>query len=159
MQQQLKKQILLIFLKIIIKIITPMFIVVHYLSGLATDRLKPEKLCKNINAQHAHEIIFTKTTDSINLVTSCFESILNNGDEIIISELEHHSNIVPWQLCCEQSGAKLKVIPLKENGELDINKFETLLSSKTKLVAVSHVSNSLGTINPVRKIINLLLVL
>ncbi len=131
---------------------------VHYLSGLATDRFEETRKAvkKYINAQHVHEIIFTKgTTDSINLIASCFRSILNNGDEIIISELEHHSNIVPWQLCCEQSGAKLKVIPLKEDGELDITKFEALLSSKTKLVAVSHVSNSLGTINPVKKIIDL----
>ena len=131
---------------------------VHYLSGVATDKFEEtrEAVQKYINAQHVHEIIFTKgTTDSINLVASCFRPSLRRGDEIIISELEHHSNIVPWQLCCEQSGAKLKVIPLKENGELDINEFEALLSSKTKLVAVSHVSNSLGTINPIKKIINL----
>ena len=131
---------------------------VHYLSGVATDKFEEtrEAVQKYINAQHVHEVIFTKgTTDSINLVASCFRPSLRRGDEIIISELEHHSNIVPWQLCCEQSGAKLKVIPLKENGELDINEFEALLSSKTKLVAVSHVSNSLGTINPIKKIINL----
>ena len=131
---------------------------VHYLSGVATDKFEEtrEAVQKYINAQHVHEIIFTKgTTDSINLVASCFRPSLRRGDEIIISELEHHSNIVAWQLCCEQSGAKLKVIPLKENGELDINEFEALLSSKTKLVAVSHVSNSLGTINPIKKIINL----
>ena len=131
---------------------------VHYLSGLATDKFEETRKAvqKYINAKHVHEIIFTKgTTDSINLIASCFRSVLSTGDEIIISELEHHSNIVPWQLCCEQSGAKLNVIPLKENGELDINKFEALLSSKTKLVAISHVSNSLGTINPVKKIIDL----
>ena len=131
---------------------------VHYLSGSATDKFEETRKAvqKYINAKYIHEIIFTKgTTDSINLVASCFKSMLGTGDEIIISELEHHSNIVPWQLCCEQTGAKLKVIPLKENGELDLNEFENLLSSKTKLVAVSHISNSLGTINPIKKIITL----
>ena len=80
--------------------------------------------------------------------------MLKKGDEIIISELEHHSNIVPWQqMCCEYSGAVLKIIPLKDNGELEINKFESLLSEKTKLVAISHISNSLGTINPIKDFI------
>ena len=129
---------------------------VHFLSGLATDKFEEsrEVVRKFIGAKHAHEIIFTKgTTDSINLVANGFRSLLREGDEIIISELEHHSNIVPWQMCCEYSGAVLKIIPLKDNGELEIKKFESLLSEKTKLVAISHISNSLGTINPIKEFI------
>ena len=129
---------------------------VHFLSGLATDKFEEsrEVVRKFIGAKHAHEIIFTKgTTDSINLVANGFRSLLKEGDEIIISELEHHSNIVPWQMCCEYSGAVLKIIPLKDNGELEIKKFESLLSEKTKLVAISHISNSLGTINPIKEFI------
>lgn len=130
---------------------------VHFLSGLATDKFEASRntIAKFINAKHNHEIIFTKgTTDSINLVANGFRSILNKGDEIIVSELEHHSNIVPWQLCCEYSGAKLKVIPLTDNGELDLVVFDTLLTKNTKIVAVSHVSNTLGSINPVKYIID-----
>ena len=129
---------------------------VHFLSGLATDKFEEsrEVIRKFVGAKHAHEIIFTKgTTDSINLVANGFRSLLKKGDEIIISELEHHSNIVPWQMCCEYSGAVLKIIPLKDNGELEIKKFESLLSEKTKLVAISHISNSLGTINPIEEFI------
>lgn len=129
---------------------------VHFLSGLATDKFEEsrEVIRKFVGAKHAHEIIFTKgTTDSINLVANGFRSLLKKGDEIIISELEHHSNIVPWQMCCEYSGAVLKIIPLKDNGELEIKKFESLLSEKTKLVAISHISNSLGTINPIQEFI------
>ena len=129
---------------------------VHFLSGLATDKFEEsrEVIRKFVGAKHAHEIIFTKgTTDSINLVANGFRSLLKKGDEIIISELEHHSNIVPWQMCCEYSGAVLKIIPLKDNGELEIKKFESLLSEKTKLVAISHISNSLGTINPIKEFI------
>ena len=129
---------------------------VHFLSGLATEKLEEtrETVKQFINAEHSHEIIFTKgTTDSINLVANGFRSLLKKGDEIIISELEHHSNIVPWQLCCEYSRATLKVIPLKDNGELDMSMFESLLSKNTKLVAISHVSNTLGTINPIKNII------
>ena len=117
---------------------------VHFLSGLATDKFEDsrEVIRKFVGAKHAHEIIFTKgTTDSINLVANCCRALLKKGDEIIISELEHHSNIVPWQMCCEYSGAVLKIIPLKDNGELEIKKFESLLSEKTKLVAISHISN------------------
>ena len=129
---------------------------VHFLSDLATDKLEEtrETIKQFIGAKHAHEIIFTKgTTDSINLVANSLRSLLNKGDEIIVSELEHHSNIVPWQLCCEYSGATLKVIPLKDNGELEIDAFETLLSENTKVVAISHLSNALGTINPIKEII------
>lgn len=129
---------------------------VHFLSGLATDKFEETRITIQnfINAKHSHEIIFTKgTTDSINLVASGYRSLLNKGDEIIISELEHHSNIVPWQMCCEQSGATLKVIPLLDNGILDMVEFENLLSKNTKLVSISHISNTLGTINPIKKII------
>ena len=129
---------------------------VHFLSGLATDKFEATRntIQNFINAKHSHEIIFTKgTTDSINIVASGYRSILNKGDEIIISELEHHSNIVPWQMCCEQSGATLKVIPLLDNGSLDMIAFENFLSENTKLVSVSHISNTLGTINPIEEII------
>ena len=127
---------------------------VHFLSGLATDKFEETRITIQnfINAKHSHEIIFTKgTTDSINIVASGYRSLLNKGDEIIISELEHHSNIVPWQMCCEQSGATLKVIPLLDNGTLDMAEFGNLLSKNTKLVSIAHISNTLGTINPIEK--------
>ena len=129
---------------------------VHFLSGLATDKFEETRntIQRFIGAKHNHEIIFTKgTTESINLVANGFRSLLKKGDEIIISGLEHHSNIVPWQMCCELSGATLKVIPLLDNGSLDMENFNNLLSKNTKLVAVSHVSNTLGTINPIEEII------
>jgi len=129
---------------------------VHFLSGLATDKFEETRntIQAFIGAKHSHEIIFTKgTTDSINLVANGFRTLFKKGDEIIITELEHHSNIVPWQMCCEQSEATLKVIPLLDNGELDMNEFNNLLSESTKLVAVSHISNALGTINDIEEII------
>ena len=129
---------------------------VHFLSGLATDKFDESRstIQNFIGAKHNHEIIFTKgTTDSINLVASGFKTFLNKGDEIIISEQEHHANIVPWQICCEQSGSNLKVIPILDNGEMDMGFFYNLLSENTKLVAVSHISNALGTINNIEKII------
>ena len=130
---------------------------VHYLSNLATDKLEAVRYSvqKFLNARFEHEIIFTKgTTDAINLVASCLRGDFDEDSEVIISELEHHSNIVPWQLACKENGAKLKVIPLKENGELDWNVFDKLLSNKTKLVAISHISNGLGTINPIKYVID-----
>lgn len=110
-----------------------------------------------INSQHVEEIIFTRgVTESINLVASSYgRAFLNEGDEVIVSGLEHHSNIVPWQLICEERKAKLKVIPITDRGELKMEVYKTLLSSKTKIVAVNHASNSLGTINPVEEIIEL----
>ena len=129
---------------------------VHYLSQEATDKFENTRKSVRtfINAKNSCEIIFTKgTTDSINLVANGYRSILNKGDEIIISEMEHHSNIVPWQMCCELSGATLKVIPILDNGDLDMEIFENLLSEKTKLVAITHISNALGTINPIKEII------
>jgi cysteine desulfurase/selenocysteine lyase len=129
---------------------------VHYLSQEATDKYEDTRTSvqKFINAKKNYEIIFTKgTTDSINLLANGYRSILNKGDEIIISEMEHHSNIIPWQICCEISGAILKVIPILDNGDLDMKAFENLLSEKTKLVAITHISNVLGTINPIEEII------
>lgn len=129
---------------------------VHTLSQLATDAYEAsrEKVRKHIKAKEYQEIIFTSgTTDSINLVASSFTTLLKKDDEIIISHLEHHSNIVPWQMLCERTGAKLKVIPMDNNGELVLSDYEKLLSDKTKIVAVSHVSNALGIINPIKEII------
>lgn len=132
---------------------------VHTLSQEATSAYEDarEKVQKYINASLEEEIIFTKgTTDSINLVANGFSrEVLNKGDEILISAMEHHSNIVPWQLACEYSGAELKVCSVTDEGELDMGEFKTLLSDKTKLVAITHVSNTLGTINPAKEIVGL----
>ena len=129
---------------------------VHALSQEATDRYEQarRKIQKHFNAKQAHEIILTSgTTHGINLVAHGFSSVLKKDDEIIVSALEHHSNIVPWQMLCERTGAKLKVIPMSEEGELIIFEFDKLLSDKTKLVFVNHISNALGTINPIEDII------
>ncbi|NLH59963.1 MAG: cysteine desulfurase [Ignavibacteriales bacterium] len=129
---------------------------VHLLSQKATSEYEAarEKVLKFINAKKLSEIIFTKgTTDSINLVASSFgRAFIKEGDEILISYMEHHSNIVPWQILCETTGAKLKVIPINDDGELIMEEYEKLLSPRTKLVSIVHISNSLGTINPVKKI-------
>jgi len=130
---------------------------VHQLSQEATDAYEEAriKIQKHFNAAESYEIIFTAgTTESINLVASGYNSLLKPGDELIISALEHHSNIVPWQMLCEKTGAILKVIPMTLNGSLDIESYHSLLNSKTKLVFVNHVSNALGTINPIKEIIN-----
>ena len=130
---------------------------IHTLSQEATTayELSRKTVQKFINAKHDHEVIFNAgTTEGINLVASSFgKKYLQKGDEIIISTMEHHSNIVPWQMICEEKGAILKVIPINDKGELLMDEFEQMLTEKTKLVAVSHVSNTLGTINPVKKII------
>ena len=129
---------------------------VHALSQEATDvyELARTKIKNHFNAKHNHEIIFTSgTTHSINMVASGFSEILKSGDEILVSALEHHSNIVPWQMLCEKTGATLKVIPMTEIGELSLADYTRLLSEKTKLVFVNHVSNTLGTINPIKVII------
>lgn len=130
---------------------------VHTLSVRATQEFEQARqtLQHFINAKHDHEIIFTKgTTDGINLIAQTFgRSQLHAGDEIILTQLEHHSNIVPWQLICEQVGAKIKVIPVDDAGDLDFVAYQSLLSSRTKLVAMSHVSNAIGTINPIKKFI------
>ncbi|MEN2398298.1 cysteine desulfurase [Flavobacterium sp. MC2016-06] len=129
---------------------------VHTLSQLATDAYEVSrgKVQHHINAKFAHEVLFTSgTTFGINLVTNGFASILKPGDEVIVSSLEHHSNIVPWQMLCERTGATLKVIPMNEDGELIMEAFEALLSEKTKVVTVNHISNALGIINPIKHII------
>lgn len=130
---------------------------VHSLSQKATDAYEysRRKIASFINAPKPEQIIFTRgTTESINLVAFSYaRNFLNAGDEIIISALEHHSNIVPWQLVCEEKNLILKVIPINDDGDLIIEEFEKLLSNKTKIVAVNHISNALGTINPVKTII------
>ncbi len=129
---------------------------VHSLSQEATDAYESarKKLQKHFNAEKEHEIYFTAgTTHGINLVTQGFSEFVEKGDEIIVSAMEHHSNIVPLQMLCEKTGAVLKVIPMEENGTLNMETFETLLSEKTKLVCVNHISNALGTINPIAEII------
>ena len=130
---------------------------VHTLSQLATDAFEQarEKLQKHFNAKKSYEIIFTAgTTHSINIVATGFTSLLQKGDELIVSAMEHHSNIVPWQMLCERTGAVLKVIPMNQEGELLMCEYDKLLSNKTKLVFVNHVSNALGTINPIKEIID-----
>lgn len=129
---------------------------VHTLSQLATDAYEVARntIQYHINAKYNHEIIFTSgTTFGINLVANGFASIIKSGDEVMVSALEHHSNIVPWQFLCEKTGAKLVVIPMNEKGELVVSEFDNLLSEKTKIVAVNHISNALGTINPIEYII------
>ena len=132
---------------------------VHFLSQQATDKYEAarEATRRFINAGSIEEIIITRgTTEAINLVSSCLaRSLFKTGDEIIISAIEHHSNIVPWQMACEQSGAILKVIPVLDSGELDMDAYRDLLNEKTKLVAVNHISNALGTINPIEEMIPL----
>lgn len=130
---------------------------VHTLSQLATDAYEVSRhtIQRHINALHVHEIIFTSgTTFGINLVASSFTTLIKQGDEVMVSALEHHSNIVPWQMLCERTGAKLVVIPMDENGELILEEFDRLLSEKTKIVAVNHISNALGTVNPIKYIID-----
>jgi len=129
---------------------------VHFLSQKATEKYENtrKKFKEHLNANSTKEIIFTSgTTHSINLVANGFTNSLKKGDEIIVSQLEHHSNIVPWQMLCEKTGAVMKVIPMNNLGELNLNAYEKLLSNKTKVVFVNHVSNALGTVNPIEKII------
>ncbi len=129
---------------------------VHTLSQLATDAYEVSrgKIQHHINAKFPYEVIFTSgTTHAINAIANGFASILKVGDEVLVSALEHHSNIVPWQMLCERTGATLKVIPMNQNGELIFTEYEKLLSIKTKIVAVNHISNALGTINPIELMI------
>jgi len=132
---------------------------VHTLSQMATIHyeLARETVQKHIKATSVNEIIFTRgATESINLVAHCFGKLfITKGDEIIVSEMEHHSNILPWQVMCEEKGAILKVIPINEKGELILEEYKKLLSDKTKLIAVTHVSNTLGVINDVKEIISI----
>ncbi|HRD55147.1 MAG TPA: cysteine desulfurase [Parachlamydiaceae bacterium] len=132
---------------------------IYQLSAYATAEYEKArtKVQRLLNAAKREEIIFARgTTEAINMVAYSFgKAFLLPGDEIIISEMEHHSNIVPWQMACEDRGAKLKVIPMNDQGELDLEKFAALLSDKVKLVAITHVSNALGTVNPIKKIIEM----
>ena len=130
---------------------------VHTLSQEATDKYEEAriKVQKHFNAKHSYEIILTSgTTHGINIVASGFSAILQEGDEVLVSALEHHSNIVPWQMLCEKTGAILKVIPMNEDGSLRMDLYHELLNQKTKLVFCNHVSNALGTINPIKEIIH-----
>lgn len=130
---------------------------VHTLSQVATDAYEASRLTiqKHLNAKHSHEVLFTSgTTQAINLVAHGFVKLLKAGDQVMISALEHHSNIVPWQMLCEYSGATLVVIPMNQNGELIMSEFDSLLNDKVKIVAVNHISNALGTINPIKYIIS-----
>ncbi len=130
---------------------------VHTLSQLATDAYEASrtKIQNHINAQFAHEVLFTSgTTHGVNLVANGFASLLKAGDEVLVSALEHHSNIVPWQMLCEKTGAVLRVIPMNEKGELVMTEYDQLLSDKTKIVTVNHISNALGTINPIKYMID-----
>ncbi len=130
---------------------------VHTLSQEATDKYEEAriKIQKHFNAEKAYEIILTSgTTHSINMIASGFASLLNTGDEIIVSALEHHSNIVPWQMLCEKTGAVLKVIPMDDDGTLRMDIYHELLNFNTKVVFCNHVSNALGTINPIKEIIH-----
>ena len=129
---------------------------VHTLSQLATDAYEVSrgKIQKHLNAKFPHEVIFTSgTTHAINTVASGISTIIKAGDEVLVSALEHHSNIVPWQMLCERTGAILKVIPMNDKGELVLSEYDKLLSDKTKIVAVNHISNALGTINPIEYLI------
>ena len=131
---------------------------VHSLSEQATESYEDsrEKIRSHFNAKHKEEIIFTSgTTHSINIVSNGFVKLIGKGDEIIVSGLEHHSNIVPWQMMCEKNNAKLNVIPINDDGELDLDEFKKIVSKKTKIVFLNHVSNALGIINPIEEIIKL----
>ncbi len=131
----------------------------HYLANKTTEAFEQarETVLDFIHAKETAEVIFTHgTTESINLVASSFgRAFISDGDEIIITEMEHHANIVPWQISCEINGGKLKVIPFNDKGDLQIDQFEKQISDKTKIVAVAHVSNTLGTINPIKEIIRI----
>ena len=129
---------------------------VHYLSQKATTAYENarEKVRRFVNARESRECIFVRgCTEGINLVAAAYgRKFVSEGDEVVVSEMEHHSNIVPWQMLCEERGARLRVIPMNDAGELLLDEFDALLNERTKMVAVGHISNSLGTINPVKEI-------
>lgn len=131
---------------------------VHHLSSVATEKYESARkyIAEYINASDPEEVIFTRgTTESINLIANAFEGFINEGDEIVITSMEHHSNLVPWQQLCFRRGAELVVIKANQKGEIDLDKFKEILGKKTKLVALTHISNVLGTINPVKEITRL----
>ena len=128
----------------------------HSLSADATNQYESsrKKIQNHFGIKNDYEVIFTSgTTHGINIVSSGLESQIGSSDELIVSEMEHHSNIVPWQILCEKTGAKLRVIPMKDNGSIDIEAFKKMLNNNVKFVFVNHVSNSLGTINPIKELI------
>ena len=130
----------------------------HSLSADATNQYESsrKKIQNHFGIKNDYEVIFTSgTTHGINIVSSGLESQIGSSDELIVSEMEHHSNIVPWQILCEKTGAKLRVIPMKDNGSIDIEAFKKMLNNNVKFVFINHVSNSLGTINPIKEIIDL----
>ncbi|MBO7338104.1 MAG: cysteine desulfurase [Paludibacteraceae bacterium] len=131
---------------------------VHWLSQEATEAHEAarETVRKFINAEKTSEIIFTRgTTESLNIVAATFGELLEKGDEIIVSQMEHHSNIVPWQLVCERKGAKLVMLPIDNNGEISLETLKTLINERTKLVSIAHASNTLATVNPVKDVIKI----
>ena len=132
---------------------------VHYLAERATEAYEGARVTAQrfLNAEHAHEIVFVRgATEAINLVAQTYgKKHVGEGDEVLITAMEHHSNIVPWQMLCEQTGARLRVAPINDDGELLLNEFERLIGPKTRLVAVTHVSNVLGTVNPIRRIVEM----
>ena len=128
----------------------------YELSARATERFERARHSVQyfLSAQHNHEIIFTRgATEAINLVASSFADFVAAGDEVLVTELEHHSNIVPWQMLCQRVGATLRVVPILQDGTLDMSAYEQLLTSKTRMVAVTHISNALGTVNPVKQMV------
>ena len=130
----------------------------HSLSADATNKYENSRsIIKNhFGAAHDHEIIFTSgTTHGINIISSGLEKLISSKDELIVSEMEHHSNIVPWQMLCEKTGSKLKVIPINDDGTLDMNEYKSLLTNQVKFVFINHVSNTLGIVNPIKEIIDL----
>ena len=130
----------------------------HSLSADATNKYENSRsIIKNhFGAAHDHEIIFTSgTTHGINIISSGLEKLISSKDELIVSEMEHHSNIVPWQMLCERTGSKLKVIPINDDGTLDMNEYKSLLTNQVKFVFINHVSNTLGIVNPIKEIIDL----
>ena len=131
---------------------------VHWLSQEATEAHEAarETVRKFINAEKTSEIIFTRgTTESLNIVAATYGELLNEGDEIIVSQMEHHSNIVPWQLVCEKKGARLVILPIDNNGEISLDTLKELINEKTRLVSIAHASNTLATVNPVKEVISI----
>src|SRR5688572_18333327 len=130
---------------------------VHYLSQHATTAYEAarEKVKRFINAPEVKECIFVRgTTEGVNLVAQSYgRKFINEGDEILVSQMEHHSNIIPWQMIAEDRGARVRMIPINERGEIVIDEYENLLNERTKMVAVAHVSNSLGTVNPIKEMV------
>ena len=144
---------------ILLKSIRTSIAATHFLAIKTTEAFEEsrETVQKFINAKETAEIIFTHgTTESLNLIASSFgKAFISEGDEVIVSEMEHHSNIVPWQMICERQGATIRILPFDDKGELQIDRLDDLITDKTRIIAVAHVSNVLGTINPIAEIIRI----